>query len=139
MPLNRENMTVASFIMTKAYVVFFAVFGASLMVTPLDRLLATPMLRYAHHIMSIRAWGAMFFACGLLMVVALVRERRMLYRYGLLVCGLSMATWTLVALVGIFFEPISYSAWVWPAFVMAACWATNKSLEKGERDQRRVD
>lgn len=136
MPLDRDHMTVASRIMVPTYVVFFTGLGLASLVTPLHRLLETPMLRYADHLMSIRAWGGLFVACGLVMLVALLQRRRMLYRWGLLVCGLSMAAWMLVAFVGLWFEPISYSAPLWPAFVVAACAASNRSLAKDTRDLR---
>lgn len=138
MPLDRDHMTVASRIMLPTYVALFTGLGIAAALTPIDRLVATPFFRYANHLMSMRAWGGLFIACGLLMLVALLRQSRTLYQYALLVCGLSMAVWSVVAVVGIWFEPISFSAWLWPAFATRACWASNKSLERGEQDQRRV-
>lgn len=136
MRLDREHLTVASVVMLPTYVVFFTGIGIAQVATPKARLLASPMLRYSDRLMDLRAWGALFIACGLLMLTALWLRNRMLYRYGLVVCGLSMAAWALVALVGIWYEPVSYSAWLWPAFATAACWASNRSLERGEQDRR---
>lgn len=136
MPLDREHITVASRIMLPTYVVLFLGLGLGSTVTPMHRLLATPFFRYADHLMSMRAWGALFIACGLLMLTALIKGNRTLYRWALLVCGLSMLVWAVVALVGVWFQPISFSAWLWPAFAAACTWATNKSLERGERDLR---
>lgn len=136
MPLDRDHITAASRVMLPAYVALFSVIGAASLFTPLHRLLETPWFRYANHLMSVRAWGLLFLACSVLMVVAMVRADRWLYRFSLVVCGLSMLVWALMALVGIFFEPISYSAWAWPAFVATACWASDRSLRRGEQDPR---
>lgn len=139
MPLTRANVTVASRVMLPAYTIFFAVVGASLITTPLARLAATPMLRYADTIMSVRIWGALFVACALLMAAALARHHRTMFRFALLVCFFSMVLWAVVAILGVFYEPVSYSAWAWPALVAAACMATNRSLAKGERDTLRQE
>lgn len=128
MPLDREHLTVASRITVPTYVVFFTVIGANFLFGPASRNTSSPMLRYADSLMGIRAWGGLFLGCGLLMLVAMWVHSRDLYRYGLLVCALSMATWTLVAIGGIFAEPVSFSAWVWPGAMTAFCLATNRSL-----------
>jgi hypothetical protein len=137
MPLDRAHVTVASRIMLPMYVVFFAVVGANYLTASMTRLQASPMLRYADRLMSIRVWGALFLGCALLMLAALIRHNRSLYRYGLFVCFFSALTWTAVAIAGIFAEPVSYSAWAWPALVAAACMASNRSLAKGELDEPR--
>lgn len=138
-PLDRDHVTVASKIMLPTYVAFFSVVGMNFALAPSPRLLESPMLRYADHLMPIRLWGALFVACGLIMLTALVTKNRMMYRYGLLVCGLSMSVWTAVAVVGLFFEPISFSAWAWPAFIAAACAASDRSLSRHEQDNRRTE
>lgn len=137
MPLDRQHVTVASRIMLPAYLVFFAVLGVASITTPLGRLTRSPMLDYANQIMSLRAWGSLFVACALLMAFALLTHNRDRYRYALLLCGFSMTLWTIVAIVGVFAEPISYSAWVWPALVTAACFASDRSLVHQEQDQPR--
>lgn len=136
MPLDRQHMTSASAIMTKVYVIFFAVIGSNFLAGTFGRAQASPMLRYADRIMDIRVWGGLFVGCALLMLTALLTHNRYLYRYGLLVCSTSMVVWSLVAVAGIFVEPVSYSAWAWPAFVAAACAASNRSLAQGEFDRR---
>lgn len=137
MPLDRTHITVASRVMLPTYVVFFGVIGTNFAATGTPRLFNSPMLRYADQIMSIRAWGGVFLACSAIMLAALIAHNRYAYRYGLMVCCLSMATWTTVAIIGVFYEPVSYSAWAWPALATAACWASNKSLAQGEQDRRR--
>jgi hypothetical protein len=137
MPLDRNNITIASRIMLPSYVVFFATIGINFIVAGKPRLVSSPMIRYANNLMTIRAWGAFFLTCAVIMLAALLVHNRYLYRYGLMVCIMSMMIWTSVAFAGIFTEPVSYAASAWPAFVAVACWASNKSLEKGERDPRR--
>lgn len=131
-PLDRAHITAASRIMLPTYVVFFGVIGVNFLGGPSDRVVASPMLRYADQLMSIRAWGVLFLACCLLMVAALALRHRELYRWALLVCGLSMTVWALVAIAGAFTEPVSFSAWAWPALAAAACFASNRSLVKHE-------
>lgn len=139
MPLTRANVTVASRVMLPAYTIFFAIIGAGLITTPFQRLSASPMLRYADTIMSVRIWGALFVACALLMLAALARQHRTMFRFALLICFFSMVLWTIVAALGVLYEPVSYSAWAWPAMIAAACMATNRSLAKGERDTLRQE
>jgi hypothetical protein len=133
MPLDRAHLTVASRIMVPAYVVFFGFVGANFMLSSFHRLVASPMLRYADQVLSIRLWGALFATCALLMLAALMLKHRDLYRFALLLCAVSMSVWTLVAIAGVFVEPISYSAWVWPALVATACFASNRSLVRDNR------
>jgi hypothetical protein len=51
-----------------AFPLFLTVIGASLLHTPLERLLSTPAFDVAHRLMSIRLWGAGFLliAAGML-------------------------------------------------------------------------
>lgn len=128
MPLDRQHVTAGMRVMIPLYMFFFGVIGISFMASPYHLLVATPMLRYADTIMSIRAWGGVFLACGLLMLAAIVTHNRGLYRYALLVCCISMTVWMLVAIAGIFAEPVTYSAWAWPGIVAGACYAANRSL-----------
>lgn len=132
MPLDRDHLTVASRIMVPTYVVFFSVVGSNFLFGPSARL-QSPMLRYADTLMDIHIWGGLFLGCGLLMLTAMWLRNRDMYRYGLIVCALSMATWALVAVLGIFAQPISFSAWAWPGAMTAACLATNRSLVRDRR------
>lgn len=131
MPLDRAHITAASRIMLPVYVVFFGVIGINFLASP-QRLAASPMLRYADHIMPLRVWGAMFFTCCILMLIALAFASRDLYRFALLMCAVSMLLWTLVAILGAFVEPVSFSAWAWPGTIAAACLASNRSLVRRE-------
>lgn len=131
MPLDRQHITAASRVMLPTYVVFFGVVGVNFIASP-HRLAASPMLRYADDVMSLRAWGGLFFGCCMLMVAAMAIGHRDLYRFALLMCAFSMVLWAVVAILGIFVEPVSFSAWVWPATVAAACFASNRSLVRRE-------
>jgi hypothetical protein len=119
--------------MLPSYVVFFCGIGAGYMLGL--RIGAAPMLRFADRIMPIEVWGGVFFTCGILMIVAMLAHHRTLYRYALLVCATSMAVWLAVALLGVFYAPVTYTAWLWPFIVMQACRASNRSLVRGELDR----
>lgn len=138
-PLTRATVTAASRVMLPTYVATFGIVGVNWLAAPSQRLLASPVLRAADAIMPIRGWGALFAACAVLMAVALVRHHRDLYRFALLVCAVAMSTWSLVAAVGTLFEPVSFSAWVWPACVAVACLASNRSLARHEGPHGRAE
>lgn len=128
MPLDRAHLTVASRITVPTYTAFFMVVGANFLFGPEGRNTSSPMLRYADTLMDIRMWGGLFLGCGVLMLGAMWQHNRDLYRFALLVCAASMASWTVVAIAGIFAEPVSFSAWAWPGAMTAFCLATNRSL-----------
>lgn len=132
MPLDRAHITVASRITLPLYVLLFGVIGAGYLFGQAHRLYAAPMLRFADRIMPLGVWGGLFLSCALLMAFAMHRKNRMLYRYALWVCVLSMLVWAVVAVVGVFFEPVTWSAWVWPFSVAGFCLASERSLAKGE-------
>lgn len=128
MPLDRDHLTRASQITVPTYMVFFIANGLNYMTSSTNWLLPTPMLRYANSIMDIRVWGALFFSCGLLMLVAMWIHGRELYRFGLLVCAACMVVWAVLCIIGIRTEHVSFSAWTWPGAMFAFALATNRSL-----------
>lgn len=134
MPLDRAHVTRASRIMIPVYVGFFAILGLNYLLTPHVRLIASPALDYTDGVMTLHAWGALFLAAAALMVVAMVSATRQLYLYGLLLCAISMVLFTAAAALAPFFSQASPGGWVWPGFVLAACFATYRSLSKGEVD-----
>lgn len=133
MPLDRDHITSASRVMLPSYVVFFGGLGAGYIAG--FRIGQNPMLRFANEIMPLQVWGGVFVCCSLLMVAAMVRGSRMLYRYALNVCAISMFVWTTVAVIGIFYQPVTFTAPLWPFLVMQACRASNRSLLRGETDR----
>jgi hypothetical protein len=134
MPLNRDTVTRASRIMLPAYVAFFAGIGLNYIATPDTRLRASPALGYAATLMPLPAWGGLFLAAAALMAVALIAQRRTLYRYALLLCGISMTVWTVAMAVAALYSATTPGAWLWPGFVVAACAASYRSLSTGEAD-----
>lgn len=135
MPLDREHVTAASRIMLPSYAVFFAVVGLGYMFGQAGRVFASPMLRYADHILPIPVWGGLFVTCSLIMVVALRSHDRLLYRWALTLCGISMVVWMGVAIAGAIWSNVTVTAWVWPGLVTQACRASNRSLLRGEHDE----
>lgn len=128
MPLNRATITVASRIMLPTYVAFFGVLGLNYLVTPTDRLTASPSLAYANSVMPLPSWGGAFLGVSILMAGALTSGRRTLYRFGLLFCALTMTVWTGVNIAAVFATQASPAGWDWPLLVVCACVATYRSL-----------
>lgn len=133
MPLDREHITSASRVMLPSYAIFIGGLGIGYIAG--YRIGQNPMLKYADHIMPLEVWGGVFVACSLTMTAALILHRRLLYQYALMMCAVSMFIWMLVAIVGIFSQPITFTAPLWPGLVMQACRASNRSLFRGERDR----
>lgn len=132
MPLDRASVTAASRIMLPAYVIFFGVTGLTYLFTPYDRLVASPSLAYANTIMDLRGWGIVFLGASTLMLSALLSGNRSLYRYALLMCAVAMTVWTAVTILAVFNSPASPSSWCWPAIVLVACIASERSLNTRE-------
>lgn len=132
MPLTRETVTAASRVMLPTYVVLFIVIGANYLTTPEPRLLASPALAYASAWMPLNAWGWTFLTVAALMLIALLSGRRGLFRYALLVAMIAMIVWAGVFILAAFRGGASPSAWIWPAFVAAACLASYRSLSHRE-------
>ena len=134
MPLTRANVTKASRTMLPTYVFFFAGLGANYTATPARRLKASPALEYVSRFMPLPAWGALFLAAAALMVGALISQKRIVYRFALLLCAWSMAVWTVANLLAGFRSDATPLGWLWPAFVVAACIASYRSLTVREVD-----
>lgn len=132
MPLTRANVTVASRIMLPTYVAFFAALGLSYLFGPHAPLAASPALAFADDVMPLAAWGGVFLGCSVLMVFALVVHRRLLFRFALRMCALSMLVWAAILLLATLAGDASASAPAWSAFVATACLASDRSLAAGE-------
>ena len=132
MPLDRAHVTRASRIMLPTYVVFFGMVGLNYLTTSRDTLLATPALAYVDRVMSLRAWGLLFLAAALLMVAALATRRRLLYRFALRLCALSMLLFTGATVAAACFSNATPFGWAYPALVVAACAASDWSLATRE-------
>lgn len=131
--LSRESITIASRLMIPSYAVFFAAVGVNFLITPTDRLFATPGLRYVQTTGGgIRLYGVMFLVVSAILVAALLLRRRDPCLYALYVGALSMALWAFLQLAAALFSQASPSGWCWPGLVCAACVATSRSLRRRE-------
>ncbi len=131
-PLTRATVTAASRVMLPAYVALFAIIGVSYMTTPGQRLLESPALEYASRVLSMPVWGAMFLAASAVMVAALLRQERFWFRFALWLGIVCLAVWSALFILAAIWSNASPSAWVWPAFAAVACFASDRSLLKGE-------
>ena len=131
MPLTRDNITAASRVMLPTYVVFFAVLGANYLIAD-GTATATPALAFTNALMPLPVWGAVFLACSTLMAVALIVHKRLLYRFALRMCGLSMAVWACIIAWASFSGDATPFAAAWAGFVAAACYASDRSLAAKE-------
>lgn len=133
MPLTREHVTAASRIMLPTYPVFLLVVGLNLTFTSDARLLASPGLSYAARSFDLTFWGIGFLTVALVLAAALLVHRRHWYQVGLGVAISWLLIWTGVLALAALNGGASPTAWVWPAFIARACWASLVSLEVGER------
>lgn len=131
MPLTRANVTVASRIMLPTYCALFAVLGINYMTTG-RRLLESPALEYADRALPLPAWGAMFLAMSGVMVTALMMHERLWFRFALWLAIVCLLSWSLMFLAAAIWSDASPTACVWPLFAAVACFASDRSLLKGE-------
>ena len=131
MPLTRDTVTAASRIMLPTYCALFAILGVNYMTTG-DRLLQSPALEYASRGLPLPAWGAMFLAASGVMVTALMHHERFWFRFALWVGIVCLGVWSLIFIAAAVWSDASPGAWAWPAFAAVACFASDRSLLKGE-------
>jgi hypothetical protein len=121
-------MTVASRIMLPTYVIVFTWIGGGWLLTPIDRLRATPGLAYLDDIVGLRAVSLLLLAAGLLIAAALVTGRRIVARYALTLAGFCFGLLFVALFAAPFFSDTSPAAGAWPFLGLAACRATYKSV-----------
>jgi hypothetical protein len=117
--------------MLPTYVIFFAALGVNYLVAD-ETAMQSPALRFADAVMPLPAWGALFLACAAIMALALILARRILYRWALRMCGMSMVFWAVVIAWASFDGDATPLAAIWSAFVAAACYASDRSLANRE-------
>jgi hypothetical protein len=132
MPLTRDTVTAASRVMLPTYVAFFTVLGVNY-IAARGTADASPPLAFANDVMPLPAWGGMFLGCALLMASALLLRRRLLYRFALRMCALSMLFWAAIIAAASWAGDATPFAAAWPAFAAAACIASDRSLAAQER------
>lgn len=131
MPLNRQNITVASRIMLPTYVAFFSLLGINYAISgPL--LASSPALAYAATLLPLPAWGCMFFAASAVMAVALMKHERIWFRFALWVAIVCLTIWAGVFAAAAVLAGASPGAPLWPLFAAVCCFASDRSLLKGE-------
>lgn len=131
MPLTRDSVTAASRIMLPTYVVFFAALGLNYLIAD-GTASASPALAYIDTLMPLKVWGAVFLCCSALMVVAMLRRGRTLFRFPLRFCALAMIVWAgFIAAASITGNATPLSA-AWAAFIAVACLASDRSLAARE-------
>ena len=131
--LTRDNVTAASRVMLPTYVLTFAALGANYVLTPAHTLTQSTALAFADGLMPLPVWGAVFLAASATMLTAIVVHRRLLFRFALRVCAMSMFIWAVVIGLASLGGEASPAAAVWPAFIAVACMASDRSLAIGER------
>jgi hypothetical protein len=131
MTLTRHNVTAASRIMLPTYIVFFAALGVNY-IGANGTADASPALAFANALMPLPVWGATFLVCSALMAAALVSHRRLLYRFALRFCAVSMLFWAVVIAAASIAGDATPLAAVWAGFVATACLASDRSLAAGE-------
>lgn len=126
--MTRNTVTAASRIMLPTYVAMFGAIGLSYVFGPHKIAAASPALAFADRMMPLPAWGALFLGCSAMMAAALLTHRRMLYRWALRMCGVSMTIWALIIGLATLHGDATPAAAAWPAFVAVACLASDRSL-----------
>jgi hypothetical protein len=128
MPLDKQNMTVASRIMLPAYVLVFGWVGLNWLVTPLDRLHESPGLQFLDLMVNLRGVGLVLVIAGALIALALATTRRDMARYALILAGTCMSLLLVAFLIAPFFSSASPSAGAWPFLGVCACLASYRSV-----------
>lgn len=131
MTLSRASVTTASRVMLPTYVCFFALLGLNYTVTG-QRLFASPALAYADSILPLPAWGCMFLAAAVMMAAALVQQERSWFRFALWLGIVCLGIWAVVFLAAAIRSDASPGGALWPALAAVACFASDRSLLKGE-------
>lgn len=129
--LTPDNVTAASRVMLPTYVGFFALLGINYTTTGI-RLLESPALEFADALLPLPAWGCMFFAMSAVMAVALMQHERLWFRFALWLAIVCLGIWAAVFLSAAVWSDASPTAAAWPAFAAIACFASDRSLLKGE-------
>lgn len=131
MPLTLATVTVASRIMLPTYVMLFAGLGLNYTLA-LGRLNTSPVLDYADRVLPLPVWGVMFLTVSVVMGAAMAKHHRTLSRFGLWLGIVCMGVWAVVFTAAAIWNGGSPGAPLWPAFAAVCCYASDRSLLKGE-------
>lgn len=133
MPLDRAHVTTASRIMLPTYPAFAGGLGINFLIRGHDLTRAGVFYDVADTMAPLEVWGLVFLAVAVVQVAALISHRRFVYQSGLALMVGVMSVWAVVGLMAAMLEVGSYTAPLWPGFVVVACIASFRSLNAGER------
>lgn len=129
MPLDRDELTVASRVMLPTYAALCALFGVVFVLDPQGRLSRAPSLDLARDWLPLWAWGALWLGLAAAMEAARRVGSRHAFLLGLGLCMGSWIAWGGVLEGAVFVnDDVSFLAGVLPWFVARACWASLRSL-----------
>lgn len=118
--------------MLPAYVGLFGGLGINYTLLTDYRTNQSPALSYASDLLPLPIWGVMFLGMALLMITALLIGSASWFRYALWLGIASMTIWMVVFGLAALTSAASPGAFLWPWFAATACYASNRSLLKGE-------
>lgn len=134
MPLDRNNITIASRVMLPAYAAANATFAAVFLLDPQRRLSLAPSLDIARNWMPIERWGLLWLAVAAVMAAALIVRHRALFVTALAINAGAWFAWGFLTGAAVFTQPnVTPLASVLPWFVAVASFASMLSLLAGER------
>lgn len=133
-PLTWDSITLPSKLMLPTYLGLFSVMGYNYTFGEIEGLIAGPGLRYANSLpLDLRQWGVMFFTAASLMVVAICKKRRSIFRYALWWGAICLFIWAGVFASAAVWGDGTPGAWA-PWFALGvACLASDRSLLHGEK------
>lgn len=128
MPLTRKTVTVAQRVMVPVNTIFAAVLGYAYTFEA-EQLETAAAYRSAAEILPLEAWGVGFLGIAAWLAAAtVVLHHRRLFVVGLAWLGAWMLVWTGVFIAVYLKGDATFVAWIFPAYVAAACWASMLSL-----------
>lgn len=132
MTLKRSDVTAASRVMLPAYVALFGYLGVNYTFTAEGQLTTSPTLSWIDHVLTLRAWGVMFLGTAGILAASLLGRSRDAARYALWLGIVCMGVWSGLFTAAWIYGDAPPTAFAWPAFVGVACFASNRSLRRGE-------
>lgn len=127
MPLDRAHISIAQRVMTVVNPAFAGLLGYAYTFKAAE-LQDAPAYDAAAQILPLQLWGIGFIGIALMLAAARLVHRRVVF-----VAGLAWLTIWMVVFAGLFIKvyadgAATFIAWVFPAYVAAACWASMLTL-----------
>lgn len=127
MPPLRASITVAQRVMTIVNTLGAAALGYGYSFEA-NQLLTAPAYQSVDRILPLQVQGIGFIGIALLLAGGLVAERRAVHVAGLAWLTLWLAGLAVMLVAGWTHGDVTFLAWVLPAWVAAACWASMLTL-----------